>query len=58
MTKKKGELKKPEHQPPKLLENPAKEEKTKGEKTKDNQDEAFDFGGLPLRDMKKNLGCG
>jgi hypothetical protein len=23
-----------------------------------DQEKPFDFGGLPLRDMKKNLGCG
>ncbi len=24
----------------------------------ENKDERFDFGGLPQRDLKKNLGCG
>jgi len=24
----------------------------------ENKDERFDFGGLPSRDLKKNLGCG
>ena len=23
-----------------------------------NEDNSFDFGGLPARDLKKNLGCG
>jgi len=26
--------------------------------TKEEKPEGFDFGGLPQRDLKKNLGCG
>ena len=27
-------------------------------KPKDENEKPFDFGGLPQRDLKKNLGCG
>ena len=27
-------------------------------KTDKNKEDRFDFGGLPSRDLKKNLGCG
>ena len=27
-------------------------------KTDENKDDRFNFGGLPHRDLKKNLGCG
>ena len=33
------------------------QEKVSNEITKEPK-EPFDFGGLPLRDLKKNLGCG
>jgi hypothetical protein len=46
MPKKKKLSKKPE--PPKRPAPPAPEEPEK----------PFDFGGLPQRDLKKNLGCG
>ena len=26
--------------------------------TDENKDDRFDFGGVPQRDLKKNLGCG
>jgi hypothetical protein len=28
------------------------------DKTPEEPRESFDFGGLPIRDLKKNLGCG
>ena len=38
---------------------PAKEKvKTRPQAPDENKDERFDFGGLPQRDLKKNLGCG
>jgi len=39
-----------------------KKEKPKDKKSKPEEDlpeeKTFDFGGLPTRDLKKNLGCG
>ncbi len=35
-----------------------KEEKPIKQDAPDNNESPFDFGGLPLRDLKKNLGCG
>jgi hypothetical protein len=41
---------------------PAKKDKkikkSSPEKKEENTTDAFDFGGLPRRDLKKNLGCG
>lgn len=41
---------------------PQKKEKEKEKKQSPREeadkDHAFDFGGLPDRDLKKNLGCG
>jgi hypothetical protein len=33
-------------------------EKPKEVPAQDDQDKPFDFGGIPDRDLKKNLGCG
>jgi len=35
-----------------------KTEKTQKPEIKNNEDERFDFGGLPKMNLKKNLGCG
>jgi hypothetical protein len=32
--------------------------KTQPSEPQDEQEKPFDFGGLPQRDLKKNLGCG
>ena len=32
--------------------------KSKDEQSHDQPNETFDFGGIPERDLKKNLGCG
>jgi hypothetical protein len=45
--KKKGEKK-----------NPKKESISQPKIVEEDKPEGFDFGGLPLRDLKKNLGCG
>jgi hypothetical protein len=38
---------------------PAKEKaKQAPAQPEETKDERFDFGGLPQRDLKKNLGCG
>ena len=42
-----------QHEPPGL---PSKKAPLLTAPEKDN--ETFDFGGMPLRDLKKNLGCG
>ena len=47
----------------KKKEPKAKETKDKKKKTRETASDAeaekpFDFGGLPDRDLKKNLGCG
>jgi hypothetical protein len=47
MAKKKGKVQKPKKPVP-----PAKEMDTEA------PEKQFDFGGLPARDLKKNLGCG
>ncbi|MBX2944424.1 MAG: hypothetical protein KF725_01220 [Cyclobacteriaceae bacterium] len=42
-------------------QNPKKKPKArkkKAEKPEEETDNPFDFGGLPQRDLKKNLGCG
>lgn len=44
---------KPETKPQPKLEENAPKEKEPGE-----TEDPFDFGGLPKRDLKKNLGCG
>lgn len=49
MSKKKDKSKKKE----KVM--PPKEKQTS---LNDDNDKPFDFGGLPERDLKKNLGCG
>ncbi len=36
----------------------AKKEAPKKLSPPDDKDESFDYGGLPQRDLKKNLGCG
>lgn len=43
---KKTKLKKSKKKEPKKIPSP------------DGKEEPFDFGGLPQRDLKKNLGCG
>lgn len=48
--KKKGKLKTPAK---KIVQEKAKELPPQDEESK-----PFDFGGLPDRDLKKNLGCG
>ena len=45
-TKKKGENKR------------VKQDPKQKEEVKPDEDKPFDFGGLPPRDLKKNLGCG
>jgi hypothetical protein len=52
MTKKKSKFKKAKELSSKPLENSAREG------VREEGVEPVDFGGLPLRDMKKNLGCG
>jgi hypothetical protein len=42
--------KKPKPSKEKVKQTPPPPEETK--------DDRFDFGGLPTRDLKKNLGCG
>lgn len=44
----------------KVVEEEKKTDERKGEApSSDNPEEkSFDFGGLPNRDLKKNLGCG
>jgi hypothetical protein len=49
MAKKKKIVKK-EDPLPKVVPNP--------EETVKEEEKPFDFGGLPQRDLKKNLGCG
>lgn len=49
MNKKKKPAKKNDHAP-----KPSKQE----EPVVKEEERAFDFGGLPQRDLKKNLGCG
>ncbi|HEU5293041.1 MAG TPA: hypothetical protein VFU05_20490 [Cyclobacteriaceae bacterium] len=44
---KKKDKKKPKPAEKKIISPPAQE-----------KDESFDFGGLPDRNLKKNLGCG
>jgi hypothetical protein len=41
--------------PKKDKEKPKKKE---GELQQEENDKPFNFGGLPERDLKKNLGCG
>jgi len=36
----------------------AKPEKSQKPEIKNDEDERFDFGGLPKMNLKKNLGCG
>jgi hypothetical protein len=36
----------------------SKPKKDDGHEQPEKQKDAFDFGGLPQRDLKKNLGCG
>ena len=48
---KKKEEKKEENKKPKSDLKPKEE-------TKPHEEKPFDFGGLPTRDLKKNLGCG
>ena len=50
MTKKKKELKR-EKEKPEPKPQPVKEESSL-------EENSFDFGGMPPRDLKKNLGCG
>jgi hypothetical protein len=45
----------------KKQKSPAKKEqaeKAKASAGEPERDQAFDYGGLPARDLKKNLGCG
>ncbi len=47
----------------KTQSNPAKENMVANQPQKQNdapltEEKPFDFGGLPNRDLKKNLGCG
>ena len=35
-----------------------KNDKTSDLSTQDNEEDRFDFGGLPKMNLKKNLGCG
>lgn len=38
---------------------PAKDQQTlKPETIEEKEEKPFDFGGIPARDLKKNLGCG
>lgn len=37
---------------------PKSENKPVNKKVEDTKPEEFDFGGIPDRDIKKNLGCG
>lgn len=39
-------------------EKPAPKQKISGEGQGNDDEKPFDFGGLPNRDLKKNLGCG
>ena len=32
--------------------------KSTAKKTEEDPEKSFDFGGIPKRDLKKNLGCG
>lgn len=53
--------KKDEHSTQKQLEKDLKNSPEKKKATIDENQETenpFDFGGLPKRDLKKNLGCG
>ena len=47
MSKKKGKAPKEENEAKKSVPLPKQE-----------QENPFDFGGLPMRDLKKSLGCG
>ncbi len=38
--------------------NPPREPIPPVKKSEEEKPEGFDFGGLPQRDLKKNLGCG
>lgn len=50
LMRKKRKKGKTDQQKPKPPSDPKPEET--------NEDNPFDFGGLPARDLKKNLGCG
>jgi hypothetical protein len=39
-------------------QNEEKKNSSQLETEKEAAEEPFDFGGLPVRDLKKNLGCG
>ena len=39
-------------------EKPKENEKQQPSKENEEQEKPFDFGGIPQRDLKKNLGCG
>lgn len=54
MSKKKKE--KEENQPVKKM--PSTEPEKPSTEEKSEPENPFDFGGLPQRDLKKNLGCG
>ena len=43
---------------PSKKENPKQAKKEKLTLAKEESEKPFDFGGLPQRDLKKNLGCG
>jgi len=46
-------------EPQKLKKNQKKAgRRTKPTRQADEPEKSFDFGGLPQRDLKKNLGCG
>jgi len=52
---------KAENEKPAIKPQPNPETKQPKEKEPKDQEEtedSFDFGGLPKRDLKKNLGCG
>jgi hypothetical protein len=49
---------KPPEEKPETKPQPKPEEKIPPEKEPGETEDPFDFGGLPKRDLKKNLGCG
>ncbi len=42
----------------KKKKSPPPSDKSLKEEKEENESKGFDFGGLPDRDLKKNLGCG
>ncbi|HEY5747469.1 MAG TPA: hypothetical protein VIU12_15425 [Chryseolinea sp.] len=49
---------KPPEEKPETKPQPKPEEKSPQEKEPAETEDPFDFGGLPKRNLKKNLGCG